>query len=108
SYTVKSLDDVEKIRSLVESHLAPLNKEVYAIVDYDHFTIVPDVLEAYSEMVKDLTERFYCGVTRYTTGNFLRVKLGDALQKRGLAPHIFESAEEARQHLRELEARVST
>jgi propionate CoA-transferase len=108
NYTVKSLDDVEKIRSLVESHLAPLNKKVYAIVDYDHFTILPDVLEAYSEMVKDLTERFYSGVTRYTTGNFLRVKLGDALQKRGVAPHIFESAEEARRHLRELEQKVST
>jgi propionate CoA-transferase len=108
SYTVKSPDDVEKIRSLVESHLAPLNKKVYAIVDYDNFTILPDMLDAYSEMVKDLSDRFYSGVTRYTTGNFLRVKLGDALQKRGVAPHIFESAEEARRHLRELEQKVST
>ena len=76
---------------------------MYAIVDYDNFSILPDVLDAYSEMVKGLTERFYSRVTRYTTSTFLRAKLGDALHKRGVAPHIFESAEEAQAHLRELE-----
>ena len=34
---------------------------------------------------------------------FLRMKLGELLQKRGLAPHIYEGAEEAREHLRLLE-----
>lgn len=95
-YTVKSFEDVEKIRTLVETHLAPLNRKVYAIVDYDNFTIPPEVLDVYTDMVKRLVDRFYSGVTRYTTGNFLRVKLGDALQRRDVAPHIFESAEEAR------------
>ena len=33
------------------------------------------------------------------------MKLGELLQKRGVAPHIYEGAEEAREHLRELEAR---
>ena len=37
--------------------------------------------------------------TRYTTSGFLRVKLGDALDKRNLAPHIYETAAEARSHL---------
>ena len=31
------------------------------------------------------------------------MKLGEALEKRGVAPHIFESAEEAEQDLRHLE-----
>ena len=51
--------------------------------------------------VKDLVDRYYWGVTRYTTSNFLRMKLGDALAQRGLAPHIYESAEEAHHHLRD-------
>jgi propionate CoA-transferase len=34
--------------------------------------------------------------SRYTTSGFLRIKLGQALEGRGLAPHIFESADEAR------------
>ena len=43
--------------------------------------------------------RYYTRVTRYTTSAFLRVKLGEALRQRGLAPHIFESAERARADL---------
>jgi len=48
-----------------------------------------------SDMVKHVT-RFYETVTRYTTCTFLRMKLGDELQKRGVAPRIYESREEAR------------
>jgi propionate CoA-transferase len=40
-------------------------------------------------------------VTRYTTSNFLRMKLGNALSARGLAPHIYESSEEAHHHLQD-------
>lgn len=32
------------------------------------------------------------------------MKLGEALQRRDVAPHIYESAAEAHAHLRELEA----
>ena len=74
----------------------------YAIVNYDGFRIDPDLIDAYFDMVKWLTDRFYSGVTRYTTSGFLRMKLGQLLQKRGVAPHIYEGAEEALEHLREL------
>ena len=47
-------------------------------------------------MVKFLVDNYYTGVTRYTTSAFLRMKLGDALQKRDVAPHIYESHEEAK------------
>ena len=52
----------------------------------------------------DLTERFHSDVTRYTTSTFPRGKLGDALQRRDVAPHIFESPEEETRNLQELEA----
>jgi hypothetical protein len=35
---------------------------------------------------------------------FLRAKLGGALRQRSGRPHIYESAEEVRLHLRELQA----
>jgi propionate CoA-transferase len=101
--TVKSIEDVNKIREQVEQNLAPLGKKVYAVVNYDNFTLLPDVADAYMDMVNDVVARYYLGVTRYTTSTFLRVKLGDALAKRGLAPHIYESAEEAQAHLGEVE-----
>ena len=93
--------------SIVEGLLSPLGRKVYVIVNYDHFTINPDVVDEYSAMVGDLVDRFYSGVTRYTTSSFLRAKLGDALKQRSVAPHIYESANEARAYLRELERQVT-
>src|SRR3974390_1986293 len=106
-HVVRTHKDIEYIRSTVEGVLSPLGCKVYAIVNYDHFTINPDIVDEYSTMVSDLASRFYSGITRYTTSTFLRAKLGDALRRRGLAPPIFESAEEARAHLREMESQVT-
>jgi propionate CoA-transferase len=53
-------------------------------------------------MVRDLVDRFYTGVTRYTASSFLRAKLGDALKQRALAPHIYENSAEATAQLRNL------
>jgi propionate CoA-transferase len=102
-HRVRSHEDVEEIRRIVENKLAPLGRKVYAVVNYDSFEIFPDIIDEYSAMVHDLVDRFYSGVTRYTTSSFLRAKLGDALKQRALAPHIYESAEEATAHLRDLE-----
>ena len=101
--SVRSAAEIAQIRHMVAERLLPVGHKVYAIVNYDRFTILPELLEAYTAMVQELTDRFYSGVTRYTTSGFLRVKLGDALGRRQLAPHIYKSAEEARTHLAELE-----
>jgi len=99
---VRTVEDIEKIRFAIESRLAPLKKKVFGIVNYENFTITPELTDAFGDMVQLLVDHFYYGVTRYTTSSFLRLKLGEALQRRHVAPHIYESAEEARAHLREL------
>jgi len=96
---IRTPQDIADVRAEVEKNLEPLDRKVYAIVNYDGFSIVPELVDAYSAMVKDLVARFYTRVTRYTTSNFLRMKLGDALEGRGVAPHIYESAQEALDHL---------
>jgi propionate CoA-transferase len=95
--------DIERIRRIVVDRIAPLGKRVYAIVNYDNFRIEPDLLDAYSAMVRGLMDTYYAEVTRYTTSGFLRMKLGRALERRGVAPHIYESAAEAESSLREIE-----
>jgi propionate CoA-transferase len=100
-YTIRTSEDVCAVEAMVEKILAPLGKKVYTIVNYDNFEIVPDVLNEYTYMVKALMARFYSGVTRYTTSAFLRMKIGDALAQRNVAPHIYESSEEARRALRQ-------
>ena len=96
---IRRPQDIADVRAEVEKNLGPLGRKVYAIVNYDGFEIMPELVDAWSAMVQYLMERYYTRVTRYTTSNFLRMKLGDALQERGVAPHIYESAQEALQHL---------
>ncbi len=94
-YALRGRADIEAIAGTVEARLGGLGHRVYAIVNYDNFSIVPELLDEYSAMVRSLADRFYSGVSRYTTSGFLRIKLGEALEKRGVAAHIFESAAEA-------------
>ncbi len=99
-HSIKTKKDIQDAKEAVEQLLGPLKKKVHTIVNYDNFTILPDLVEEYTEMVKYLVSKYYTEVTRYTTSAFLRMKLGDALQKRGVKPHIYESQEEAREALK--------
>ena len=97
---VTTHEHIDTIRRGVEARVAPVGRRVYAIVNYDNFQIDEDLLDDYTEMVRGLVERFYSGVTRYTTSSFLRMKLGHALEQRSVSPHIYESVEEARNRLK--------
>ena len=79
----------------IRDRLKPLGKKVFAIVNYDNFSIVPELVREYMELVGYLVEHHYVGVTRYTTSAFLRARLGDALREHDLTPHIYETAAEA-------------
>ena len=94
-YAVKSKQDVAAVRDAIETVLSPLGKKVYAVGNYDQFTIDPDLIDDYSAMQAYLMEHYFTRVSRYTTSAFLRMKLGAALEKRGVPPHIYESPEEA-------------
>jgi len=97
---IRSADDVEAVREQVRRLLAPVGEKVYAVVNYEHFQLEPDVADAWAQMVHELEDRFYLNVTRYATSGFLRAKLGSALAARGVAPHLYETAAEARERLR--------
>ena len=93
--SVHNEGDIDRIREGVEAFLAPVGHKVNAIVNYDRFSIVPELIDVYIGMVKGIMERHYHDVTRYTSNTFLRMKLGEALEKRQIPPHIYESANEA-------------
>ena len=97
---VRTPEDVEAVRQQVEQRLAPLGHKVYGVVNYDHFVLEATVQDDWAAMVKALVDRYYLDVARYTTSAFLRAKLGRALAVRGVSPHVFETAEEARRAVR--------
>jgi hypothetical protein len=44
-FTVRSQADIDRIREHVEAKLAPLGKRVFAIVNYDNFSVLPDLMD---------------------------------------------------------------
>jgi propionate CoA-transferase len=100
---VRTPQDVEDIRRHVANKLDRIGRKVYAIVNYDGFEIAPEVADEYAQMVKGLIDAYYWNVTRYTTSGFLRLKLGEALRRRGVPPHVYESSDEALKHLQAIE-----
>jgi propionate CoA-transferase len=96
---VRTEADIERILDAVERRLAPIGHKVKAIVNYDRFSIVPELVDDYIGMVKGLMDRHYHDVTRYTANTFLRLKLGEALQKLQVQPKIFDTVDEAQGHL---------
>ncbi len=100
--SVRNADDVAAVHAEMKRRLDEIGHKVYVIVNYDNFDLAPDVADDYAAMVRQLVDQYYFGVSRYTTSGFLRAKLGKALTKRGVAPHIYESAAQALEHVRDL------
>lgn len=98
---IRNLHDVTLIRERVEDVCVDLGGRVDAIVNYDGTSIDPDIENDYAAMVKDLEDRFYSAVTRYSGSAFMRLKLGAVFQ-RETAPHIFETADEAKRFLAQM------
>ena len=92
---VRTRADIEHIREAVEARVKPIGRKVAVVVNYDNFSISPELLDGYAVMVRSLVERHYLDVTRYTTSAFMRAKLGAALEGAHVAAHLYESSEEA-------------
>ena len=90
-----SADDVKAIGAAVHKRLAAIGTKVQMVVNYDNFYLDPALTDDYISGVRRLAERYYASVTRYTTSSFMRLKLTRQLHQRDLAPHIYESREEA-------------
>ena len=72
---VDSAADIDEIETGIEGLLAPLGARVDVVVNYDHFSIRPDLVDRYGAMVQRLVERHYRHVTRYAASGFLKARL---------------------------------
>jgi len=85
---VRDQADLKAIRDAVDNLLAPLGKRVHSIVNYERFTCDDDVFDDYIELVKYVEQTYYLSVRRYTSGAFLRHKLGTELAKREVSSEV--------------------
>ena len=94
-WSVRKKSDIDDLRkALVDARIAA-GRRVNSVVNHDGCRIAEDLYDDYAEMVHYMSENHYLTTARYTTSAFMRMKMQEALHRRGLAPHIFERAEEA-------------
>jgi propionate CoA-transferase len=92
---IRTRDDVDRVRRTIEERCHAIGRKVALVVNYDDFRIDAAVADTYAAMVRYMETHYYTTASRYTTSAFLRLKLGEALTRRRVAPHIFETQQEA-------------
>jgi propionate CoA-transferase len=98
---VKNKGDIDTIIAAVDRLLGPLGRRVNSIVNYDGFTIDDEAIADYMDAVRYVEQTYYLKVSRYTNSGFMRLKLGQELEKRRLSSRVFETGREARRILDE-------
>ena len=88
---IRDVHDIETIVEAVDRLLEPLGKRVYSIVNYERFSCDNEVFDQYVDAVKYVEQKYYLGVKRYTSGAFLRHKLGTELAKRHIMSEVLGS-----------------
>jgi propionate CoA-transferase len=99
-FEVKTVEDVDLVRREVERLCRGIGKPVALVANYDGFYLDPAVSDTYFSMIAYLEQRYYSSASRYSTSAFMRLKLGEGLSERNVAPHIFETQEDAQQFTR--------
>lgn len=96
---LRTLEEIELIRAELETRLRAIGRRVSLIANYDGFELDPSITDAYFTLVAYIQDRYYTSASRYTTSAFMRLKFQNALAQRELAPHVFETREEAQSML---------
>lgn len=94
-YSVRKASDLADLRRVLVAACVKAGRRVNSVVNHDGCRIAEDLYDDYADMVQFMLEHHYITTTRYTTSAFMRMKMQEALSKRGLLPHIFERREEA-------------
>jgi propionate CoA-transferase len=89
---VRNVADLKAIADAVDALLAPLGRRVHSIVNYEGFACDDDVFNDYVDLVKRVEETYYLSVKRYTSGAFLRHKLGTELARRHVTSEVLDPA----------------
>jgi propionate CoA-transferase len=91
---IRATETIDAMREAVSATCKRIGHRVPVIVNYDAFTLAPDLEPYYADSVREMEEKYYTHVSRFTTSAFMRLKLAHVLT-RAVRPHLFESKGEA-------------
>ena len=97
---INSSNDIERIKTAVESVLKPLGSRVVSIVNYDSFWVDPEISGEYMDLVRHIESNYYLKVSRYTTNGFMRIKLSRGLEERDVSSSVVQNFIQATESLK--------
>lgn len=98
--------DIDDLRKVLVGACKKAGQRVNSVVNHDGFRINENLYDDYASMIQYLAANYYATTTRYATSAFLRLKMEEALNRRGLAPHVFERKEDAHAFVDGLDKKV--
>ena len=98
-WQARSKNDIADLRRILVNACKAVGRRVNSVINHDGFKISENLYDAYAEMIEYMSEHHYLKTTRYATSAFLRLKMQEALSRRGLAPHVFERREDAQAYI---------
>ncbi|MFN3868106.1 MAG: acyl CoA:acetate/3-ketoacid CoA transferase [Hyphomicrobiaceae bacterium] len=94
-YSIRKKSDVSDLQDALVAAVKKAGRRVNSVVNHDGCRIAEDLYDDWADMIHHMQQHHYLTTARYTTSAFMRVKMQEALAKRGLKPHIYEKKEEA-------------
>ncbi|HPG89820.1 MAG TPA: malonate decarboxylase subunit alpha, partial [Hyphomicrobium sp.] len=94
-WSVRKKSDIDDLRNALVAARIAAGRRVNSVVNHDGCRIADDLYDDYAEMIEYMSHNHYLTTARYSTSAFMRMKMQEALDKRGLAPHIFERPDQA-------------
>ncbi|QIE29346.1 Caffeate CoA-transferase (plasmid) [Caballeronia sp. SBC1] len=91
---IRSNNDIESVRRVLEAFCDRIGHKVSLLVNYDGFRLDESEADAYFEMERQMQLKYYSSATRFTASAFMRMKLGAAFCELNSASHVCETHSE--------------
>jgi len=78
---VRTQEQLDAMRAAVVACCREIGHRVPVIVNYDGFTLDPELESAYADTVREMEANHYASVSRFTTSAFMRAKLAQVLTR---------------------------
>ena len=95
AWSARKPSDIVDLQRAIGEACTAAGQKVNAVVNQDGCRIAEDLYDRYADMVAYVNKHYYARMARYATSAITRTKLLNALRRRGLDTHVYDSADAA-------------